>query len=162
ASAQSWPVPRSQLVNATDQKDAHVIWQTPDGSRRVAVLGLDLAEDESHKLLRLLIDDPASNQGRWIKPNEIIGEYHVQVPRPRAIMSVIVDRAIGLIALIILGGIMAAWQYFTADAASAAIKLACGRIALASGLLIAGVLLGLEIIAQPHFRKAVGLDFLLR
>jgi uncharacterized protein (TIRG00374 family) len=72
--------------------------------------------------------------------------------RTRAVLSVIVDRAIGLLALIILGGVMAAYQWQIP---------ACRNVAMVSGAIIGGVILGLAIYYTPVLRKLVGLDFIL-
>ena len=45
--------------------------------------------------------------------------YYVQkhtTHRTRAVMSVVVDRVVGLLALVIMGGVMAAYQFFTGAA----------------------------------------------
>src|SRR5215470_3164320 len=54
--------------------------------------------------------------------------------RTHAVMSVIVDRVIGLIALILLGGVMAAWQYQIRE---------CREVAVICGLIVLGTILGL-------------------
>jgi uncharacterized protein (TIRG00374 family) len=80
--------------------------------------------------------------------------------RTRAVMSVFVDRVIGLIALVIMGGAMAAYQYFTSGPDDP-VAHACGRIALLSALIIFGTALVLWIFYYPRLRRVSGLDWLI-
>jgi uncharacterized protein (TIRG00374 family) len=73
--------------------------------------------------------------------------------RARAVMSVLVDRVIGLLALIIVGGVAAATQWNVS---------ACRKVAMASGGLLGCVALGLVIFYVPVLRKAFGLDFIIK
>ncbi|HEY8666050.1 MAG TPA: lysylphosphatidylglycerol synthase transmembrane domain-containing protein [Tepidisphaeraceae bacterium] len=84
--------------------------------------------------------------------------------RARAVISVLVDRVIGLLALIILGAIMAAYEYFVirGDPARAEVARACRKVALGSGLIIAIVIGGLVVFYTPMLRKWTGLDFVLK
>src|SRR5437868_2137059 len=59
--------------------------------------------------------------------------------RTRAVMSVVIDRIIGLLALIILGGIAASTQWKVDQ---------CRHIAIASGVIIAGTAAGLIVFFQ--------------
>jgi len=81
--------------------------------------------------------------------------------RHRAVISVIVDRAIGLLSLIVLGGSMAALQYLTAVDPTTAAAVACRRIALASAAVLAGTMLLLVVLGHSGLRRRVGFDFLL-
>jgi uncharacterized membrane protein YbhN (UPF0104 family) len=80
--------------------------------------------------------------------------------RTRAVLSVFVDRAVGLIALVIMGGAMAAYQYFTGGPADPAVH-ACGKIALISALIVFGTAAGCIVFYQPTLRRLFGLDWLL-
>ncbi len=73
--------------------------------------------------------------------------------RTRAVMSVIIDRVIGLMALMLLGGIMAAAQWDVPD---------CRRVAKASALLLGAAAAGLTVFYNPFLRRATGLDFVLK
>jgi uncharacterized protein (TIRG00374 family) len=73
--------------------------------------------------------------------------------RTHAVMSVLVDRVVGLLALIILGGTMAAFQWHVH---------ACREVSLASAGLIGAFALGLVIYYTPSLRKGTGLDFILK
>jgi uncharacterized protein (TIRG00374 family) len=73
--------------------------------------------------------------------------------RTRAVMSVLVDRAIGLVALIILGGTMAALQRHIPR---------CRQVALASAGIIAFASLGLLVFYVPALRAMSGLDFIIK
>jgi uncharacterized protein (TIRG00374 family) len=78
---------------------------------------------------------------------------HAPQRRTRAIISVLVDRAIGLYALLILGGAMAAYQWQVPD---------CRRVAKIAGILVFTSLLGLIVFYIPVLRKVTGLNFLLK
>ena len=72
--------------------------------------------------------------------------------RTRAVMSVIIDRIIGLLALIILGGVRAALQW----------RIPTGRhVAMISGLLIVLTVVGLFVFYHPDIRRRSGLQWLL-
>lgn len=70
----------------------------------------------------------------------------------RAVLSVIVDRVIGLLALIVLGGVMATVQWQVPD---------CRRVAIICGLLILATIVGLAVYYHPTWRRATGLSWLL-
>lgn len=73
--------------------------------------------------------------------------------RTRAVLSVIIDRIIGLLALILLGGAMAAYQWHIPD---------CRRVAIASGIILGSVALGSAVFYSKRLRRLTGLDFILR
>jgi uncharacterized membrane protein YbhN (UPF0104 family) len=94
---------------------------------------------------------------------DVLKAYYVSkqtIHRTRAVMSVFVDRVIGLIALVIMGGVMAAYQYFTGGPNDPAAH-ACGRIALMSALIVFGTAGGLLVFYTPFLRRAFGLDWIL-
>ena len=72
--------------------------------------------------------------------------------RTRAVMSVIIDRIIGLLALIILGGVMAAVQWHIPT---------CRHVAVVSGLLILLTAGGLFVFYHPDWRRKTGLEWFL-
>ena len=73
--------------------------------------------------------------------------------RTRAVLSVLIDRIIGLMALILVGGVMAAYQWHIPD---------CRRVAVASGVITGSVLLGLIVFYSRRLRRWTGLDFVLK
>ncbi|HSZ58090.1 MAG TPA: lysylphosphatidylglycerol synthase transmembrane domain-containing protein [Tepidisphaeraceae bacterium] len=73
--------------------------------------------------------------------------------RTRAVMTVIIDRLLGLLALIIVGGIMAAVQYNIPT---------CRHVAIISGALILATLVGLFVFYHPNLRRKTGLEWLLK
>jgi uncharacterized protein (TIRG00374 family) len=73
--------------------------------------------------------------------------------RTRAVLSVLIDRIIGLLALIIVGGTMAAFQWHIPD---------CRRVALLSALILGGTTVGLLVFYSRRLRRWTGLDFVLR
>lgn len=77
---------------------------------------------------------------------------HAPDKRTRAVISVLVDRAIGLYALILIGGAMAAYKW-DVDV--------CRRVAQIAGLLVGVTGVGLVVFYVPVLRRYSGLDFLL-
>jgi uncharacterized protein (TIRG00374 family) len=74
--------------------------------------------------------------------------------RTRAAMSVIIDRILGLLALIILGGAMAAMQWND--------NPQCRKIALGCALIMLCVALGLLVFYNRTLHRLSGLDFLIK
>lgn len=72
--------------------------------------------------------------------------------RVRAILSVIVDRVLGLLALVILGGVMACLQLRVAE---------CRQVAFMSALALGATAVGLFVFYHPYWRRVTGLDFVL-
>jgi len=81
--------------------------------------------------------------------------------RTRAVMSVIVDRILGLIALILLGGTMATYQYFQLPENDPA-RRACGQVAVASLAIMLITATSLLVYYTPVLRRYSGLDFIIR
>jgi uncharacterized protein (TIRG00374 family) len=81
--------------------------------------------------------------------------------RMGAVLSVFVDRVIGLLSLVIMGGIMATLQYFTSEHRDDPASLACLRIALGSAAVVFAFLLAVLLFQDP-VRRAIGLDSLPR
>lgn len=77
---------------------------------------------------------------------------HAPDKRTRAVISVLVDRAIGLYALLIIGGAMAAYQWEIED---------CRRVAKIAGLFVGVTGVGLVVFYVPVLRRATGLNYLL-
>jgi hypothetical protein len=80
--------------------------------------------------------------------------------RTRAVVSVVVDRVVGLLALVVMGGSMAAFQYFTGGRDDPAAQ-ACGKIALVSALIFGGSVVGGIVFARPALRQRFGLAWLI-
>jgi glycosyltransferase 2 family protein len=73
--------------------------------------------------------------------------------RTRAVMSVLIDRVLGLLALIILGGVMATLQWKNPT---------CRHVAIASGALLVLTAIGLFVFYHRHLRRVTGLDWMLK
>jgi len=87
--------------------------------------------------------------------------------RTRAVLSVIVDRAVGLLALIILGGTMAGYLAWTSHRSPGAgendlVAKKCLQVAIGAGLIILLTVIGLTVFYVPSLRRLSGLEFLLR
>jgi len=93
---------------------------------------------------------PGSTGGDLLKAYYAAKHTHL---RTRAVMSVIIDRAIGLVALIILGGVMASLQWD---------EPACRRVAIASAAALFLLAVGLVVFYTPALRRASGLEFIMR
>jgi uncharacterized protein (TIRG00374 family) len=72
--------------------------------------------------------------------------------RTRAVLSVILDRLIGLLALVIMGGVCASLQWHIPQ---------CRQVAIAAMILVGGTALAISIMAITPLRQALGLDWLL-
>jgi uncharacterized protein (TIRG00374 family) len=72
--------------------------------------------------------------------------------RTFAVMSVFIDRIIGLLALIIVGGIAASTQWHVPQ---------CRHIAIVSFCILAATALGLLVFYQPTLHRLFGLDWIL-
>jgi len=81
--------------------------------------------------------------------------------RTRAVMSVLVDRVIGLLALVLLGGSMAWYQYSQIGNPHDATAHACLRVAVGSGVILVGTLVGLTVFYTPFLRRISGLGWLI-
>ena len=79
---------------------------------------------------------------------------HARDKRTRAVISVLVDRAIGLYALIVIGGVMAFQQRNESTD--------CRRVATIAGVILAVSLVGLVVFYVPALRKFTGLNFILQ
>jgi uncharacterized protein (TIRG00374 family) len=73
--------------------------------------------------------------------------------RTRAVMSVLVDRIIGLLALIILGGAMAGLQSQIPR---------CRQVAIASAAILVLFAVSMVVFYSPLLRRITGLNFILR
>lgn len=82
--------------------------------------------------------------------------------RLRAVVSVFVDRLLGLLALLILGGIMAAWLYAQSDNPLDPVARASRKIALAAVVVLAGAIVAIWVVGHPLVRRRLGFDMLLR
>src|ERR1700677_1741272 len=91
-----------------------------------------------------------STGGDFLKAYSVARQTH---HRTRAVMSVVVDRAIGLVALIILGGTMAALQSHI---------LRCRQVAIASAGIIALIVVSMVVFYVPMLRRITGLSFLIK
>jgi uncharacterized protein (TIRG00374 family) len=81
--------------------------------------------------------------------------------RTRAVVSVIVDRVIGLLALVLLGGGMSVVGLFTIDAADPA-RRKCAQIAIGSLVIILGTASALLVFYTPVLRRYTGLDWIIQ
>ena len=81
--------------------------------------------------------------------------------RTRAVLSVIIDRVIGLVALIIMGGVMASIQYWRSAAVDDPAARDCRRVAIGSGLIMLAVVGGMLVFFTPVLRRLFGVDYIL-
>jgi len=87
---------------------------------------------------------------------DLVKAYYAskQTPhRMRAVMSVLVDRAIGLVALILVGGVTASLQWDIP---------ACRKVSLGAAAICVCLTIGLIVFYNPTLHRLSGLDFLLR
>jgi uncharacterized protein (TIRG00374 family) len=81
--------------------------------------------------------------------------------KTRAVVSVLVDRVIGLYGLIILGGLVATVQWIIHHEPGNEVGRRCGQVALASGVILTCTVVGLSIYYVPVLRKLFGIDLIL-
>jgi len=81
--------------------------------------------------------------------------------RTRAVLSVIIDRVIGLLALIIMGGVMASIQYWRSPLPDDPVTSACRRVAIGSAVILLAVIGGMLVFFTPALRRLLGVDYLL-
>jgi uncharacterized protein (TIRG00374 family) len=72
--------------------------------------------------------------------------------RTRAVMSVLIDRILGLLALIIVGGTMASLQFSVPE---------CRRVAIGCWALLAATIIGAFVFYHPRLHKAFRVDWIL-
>ncbi|MGA2233023.1 MAG: lysylphosphatidylglycerol synthase transmembrane domain-containing protein [Tepidisphaeraceae bacterium] len=96
---------------------------------------------------------PGSTGGDLLKAYYVAKQTH---HRMRAVMSVLVDRVIGLLALIILGGIMATYAAIHWHIHQAA------TVAVGSAVIILGTVVSLTVFYSPLLSRITGLNFLMR
>jgi uncharacterized membrane protein YbhN (UPF0104 family) len=81
--------------------------------------------------------------------------------KTRAAVSVFVDRAIGLLALVMMGGSLAGVQGWMGDDPNSPTAVACRQIAAMSGLIVAGFGVGILIMGWPALRRGIGLSYVI-
>ncbi len=81
--------------------------------------------------------------------------------RTRAVLSVIIDRVIGLLGLVVMGGVMASIQYWRSPTPDDPATRACRRVAVGSALILSGVIVGGAVFFLPALRRIFGLDYIL-
>lgn len=81
--------------------------------------------------------------------------------KTRAVMSVLIDRVLGLLAIVMLAGVMAAFQYFDSPVKTDPTAHACLNVALVCVVMLVAVGLGLAVLFQPTIRHVLGLEFIL-
>lgn len=82
--------------------------------------------------------------------------------RAAAVISVIIDRILGLLTLVILGGLMAGYQYLSASQSNDPAVRACRHVAVGSFLILLATSLAVVVLGWPTLRRTIGLDWLLR
>jgi uncharacterized protein (TIRG00374 family) len=99
---------------------------------------------------------------------DVLKAYYAskQTPhRVHAVMSVLVDRIIGLIALVILGGVMSAGMVayirLNHGPANDPVARICTRVAAVAVILMLGLLFGLMVVFHPKLRRLLGIDYIL-
>jgi uncharacterized protein (TIRG00374 family) len=81
--------------------------------------------------------------------------------RTRAVMTVLIDRIIGLLGLIILGGCMATVIALSPHPAGDPVARRCAQVAVGALAIIVATAVGLTVLFTPSIRKLTGFDFFL-
>lgn len=82
--------------------------------------------------------------------------------KTRAVLSVVVDRVIGLMALIVLGGTVAAVKALSSGDWHDPVTRKCLQVAIGSAAIIVLAILGLTVYYVPTLRRISGLGLLLK
>ena len=75
-----------------------------------------------------------------------------------AVMSVLVDRVIGLATLVVMGGGAAAFQWLASGDRSDPTAVACRQVAIGTALISLGLLAGAAVVASRTLRRVSGID----
>lgn len=78
----------------------------------------------------------------------------------RAVISVAIDRIIGLLALVVMGGAMASYLWIASDPGTPTASI-CRFVSLGSGLIVLGTAAGGIVLGSSRVRRRLGLDFLM-
>jgi uncharacterized protein (TIRG00374 family) len=81
--------------------------------------------------------------------------------RTHAVLSVIVDRVLGLIALVLLGGTVAAIKGLSSSNWSDPVARKCLQVAAGAAIILIITAVGIAVYYVPVLRRATGLDFIL-
>lgn len=95
---------------------------------------------------------------------DLLKAYYAAKQTPhkaRAVISVAIDRVIGLLGLVILGGATAGYYYLTAPDRSAPDARACAQVAVVSGVIILGACLFIAVFFPRRIRRPLGVEYLL-
>ena len=82
--------------------------------------------------------------------------------RTAAVMSVIIDRVLGLIALVILGGSLAAIQYARAGDHTDPSSRACLQVAIAAATMLTCMVVGLWVLYSTWLRRLLSIGAIVR
>jgi uncharacterized membrane protein YbhN (UPF0104 family) len=82
--------------------------------------------------------------------------------KTRAVICVLVDRVIGLVGLIILGGAMAGLRWVATRRTPDPATVACGEVALACVGILVGMAAGAVVFFSGRARRRLGLEWVLR
>ncbi len=80
----------------------------------------------------------------------------------RAVLSVVIDRVIGLLALVLLGGSMAAFKWLTSTDMHDPVTIKCRQVTIGSAIILGVAVVGVMVYYVPLLRRFTGLDFILR
>jgi uncharacterized protein (TIRG00374 family) len=95
---------------------------------------------------------------------DVLKAYYAskQTPhRMNAVVSVFFDRLLGLLALVMVGGVMAAYQYLRSPSSQDPTARACLHVALAAVAVMVLVGVAFAVLFQPTVRKYLGLEYIL-
>jgi hypothetical protein len=81
--------------------------------------------------------------------------------RTRAVMTVLIDRIIGLLGLVILGGSMAAYIALSPHVPNDPVARRCAQVAVGALAILAATVMGLIVLFTPSIRRFTGFDFVL-
>lgn len=171
----SYPLVDEGLINVVRRADRSFLWLA------IGIFPLNyLLTGLRWKVLLSTMDIPIS-AARTFQINMVGAFYNTFMPgstggdllkayyaskqtiyRARAVLSVVVDRAIGLLALVMLGGTMAAIKALSSADMNDPVTRKCVQVATGSGVILLVTAIAMAVYYVPLLRRGLGIDFLLK
>ena len=126
--------------------------------------GLGIALTRSRALVLTMVGGFYNSFMLGSTGGDVIKAFYLCRLTPRrtpAVMSVLVDRAIGLITLVLMGGAMAGLQWLLSADKADPTAVACAQVAAATFALTAGLVVGTLFVTTPDLRRRSGFDGLI-
>ena len=171
----SYPLVDVGLINVVKRADRSFLWLA------IGIFPLNyLLTGFRWKLLLSMLEIPIS-AARAFQINMVGAFYNTFMPgstggdllkayyaskhtiyRTRAVLSVVVDRVVGLLALVMLGGTMATIKAMSSPDMDDPVTRKCVQVATGSAAILLVTVVGMTVYYVPFLRRSLGIDFLLK